>query len=336
MEGLIVESGSQQGVVVEFTEDMVIIGRTDACHIRLDDDQVSREHAAIVREGRRAVLRDMKSRNGTTFDGRFVKSRALKSGDVFCVGSTQIRYTDQITSDDRTRFVNAGVETRNGPRPVRKVRVVHDGGETSKLTYACLICCLVAVNWLFALLALGLGVGALIEIKRRGDLRGTKLTLLGCLVALAFCGYHGHERIWLPALQRWHETQAMHQCRLNLRVMHNALLRYLTDHPTAYPENLGELCPKYLDPRHLVFRLAHEPDTLPQGFPVSYLYFGRGAPLSGTDVVLVVDHHALNHQGRGRHVLFSDGRIDFVPEVPIESMLEKARTQGADAAGAGQ
>lgn len=110
-------------------------------------------------------------------------------------------------------------------------------------------------------------------------------------------------------------------------MIHGALARYLIDHPNAYPSTLEALLPKYMkNPSYLVCPRAHEPITLPRGHSVSYLYFGHGASVTRNDAILLVDHSALNHGARGRHVLYGDGTIEFVPESAIAGLLQKARS----------
>lgn len=325
MEGLIVESGPQQGVIVELGSEVVVFGRSDGCHIHLDDEAVSREHAAVALHGRRRVLRDLRSRNGTQMDGHFVRERVLKAGDVFCIGQTRVRYTDEISAEDRALYVTRDMESPGVPRPSQKIRVVYDRGQPSKYTYVAFVCCLLGVNWFFGLLALGFGVVGVFDTKARGAPKGLKMALASCAVALCICLFHGHRLVWKPGLQYLRERSAKHMCHRNMRVIHGAILTYLTDHPAAYPRDLEQLLPKYLrKAEHLVCPLAHEPTTLPRGHETSYIYFGQGAGIADAGTVLLVDHHPLNHAGKGRHVLYADGHIEFMPEHAAESLAERA------------
>lgn len=63
--------------------DEFIIGRGGDCQIVLPERQVSRHHARILREnGRRFLLEDLDSKNGTHLNGEPVKSpTTLKDGD---------------------------------------------------------------------------------------------------------------------------------------------------------------------------------------------------------------------------------------------------------------
>ena len=53
----------------------VLIGRGRDCDIRLDDDLVSRNHAAVTREKGRTLIEDLGSGNGTYVDGRMIRSK---------------------------------------------------------------------------------------------------------------------------------------------------------------------------------------------------------------------------------------------------------------------
>ena len=323
------ESGPRQGVIAEIGSDTVLIGRGATCHIRLDDDQVSREHAMVTRRGRRLVLRDLQSRNGTQMDGHFVKERRLRPGEVFSVGQTQIRYTDYITPEDRTLFAEAAVDERPGrPKSSRPIQVVYDSCETSKFTYLCFVCCLAGINWVLAAAALAAGVTSIVHIRRRGDLGGIRLAWVASAIALVICVGHAHRRLWVPVTNYWQGVEAHHQCRRNMRTLHGAMLRYTIANASRYPQDLGELLKGYLsDPSCLMCPLAAQPDLLTDGTPVSYAYFGHGASLADSNAVLLLDHRAQNHAERGRMVLFGDGRIEFIAEADAFRLMRMARAR---------
>jgi hypothetical protein len=63
----------------------LVIGRTVATasgRVVLDDDRLSREHAAVERVGAEWVVRDLSSRNGTYVDGRRISEPVQVRGDV--------------------------------------------------------------------------------------------------------------------------------------------------------------------------------------------------------------------------------------------------------------
>src|SRR4029077_11802249 len=99
---LIFKSGPREGTTVDINGDRVTIGRVAENDIQLSDEKVSRHHAVIeVHEGRRIVLRDLGSRNGTFVDGqRLAGSCVLRGGE-------QLRFGDQQLSVEGARLVQA-------------------------------------------------------------------------------------------------------------------------------------------------------------------------------------------------------------------------------------
>jgi DNA-binding winged helix-turn-helix (wHTH) protein len=70
-----------------------IIGRLPSAGVYIDHPSVSRRHAAISIDAQRAVLRDLKSRNGTFVDGRRVTTpTAVLSGSVIGLGPIALRF----------------------------------------------------------------------------------------------------------------------------------------------------------------------------------------------------------------------------------------------------
>ena len=63
------------------------VGRGPHCGLRLDDTQVSREHARIIYQDERYWLRDLGSTNGTFVSGRRVNYSEIKAGDSIRFGS---------------------------------------------------------------------------------------------------------------------------------------------------------------------------------------------------------------------------------------------------------
>lgn len=65
------------------------IGRAEDNAIVLDDDQVSRRHAVVHRQGNHYIVEDLGSRNGTSVNGnRIAAPTLLHPGDTLCVGRT--------------------------------------------------------------------------------------------------------------------------------------------------------------------------------------------------------------------------------------------------------
>ena len=71
-----------------------VIGRLQSCDIRINDRNVSRQHAAIEREGSGWVVTDLGSTNGTTVNGSHIKRVRLLDGDRIQVGATHIDFSE--------------------------------------------------------------------------------------------------------------------------------------------------------------------------------------------------------------------------------------------------
>jgi len=83
-------SGSRNGERIALGAGRVVIGRHPACDIVIDASAVSRQHAAITTSGADSVIDDLRSRNGTTVNGRPVAGpQRLEDGD-------EIRICDQV------------------------------------------------------------------------------------------------------------------------------------------------------------------------------------------------------------------------------------------------
>src|SRR5262245_48393986 len=74
----------------EFAKDRVVVGREEGCDILLDDDKVSREHAAFsLNPSGRLVVEDLRSTNGTHVNGqRISESTLIEPQDEVRCGET--------------------------------------------------------------------------------------------------------------------------------------------------------------------------------------------------------------------------------------------------------
>jgi len=64
----------------------LVLGRDDDCAVPLPGADVSRRHAALQKQGRAVVLRDLDSRNGSFVNGRRVTATVLEEHDVVRIG----------------------------------------------------------------------------------------------------------------------------------------------------------------------------------------------------------------------------------------------------------
>ena len=79
-------------------QDEVFIGRDpEKCQIVLDDPEVSKVHAKIIRTKVNCKLQDLNSANGIIFNGERVNNTDLSNGDEFIIGDTT--FTVTVSSD---------------------------------------------------------------------------------------------------------------------------------------------------------------------------------------------------------------------------------------------
>jgi hypothetical protein len=91
--------------------DRVVIGRAEGAGIRLEDQAVSKQHAAIELAGNDHILQDLGSANGTFVNGTRVTRHLLRHGDVVEILDFQLRYVDHKSvvghDGDRTMIFQA-------------------------------------------------------------------------------------------------------------------------------------------------------------------------------------------------------------------------------------
>ena len=103
---LVFLSGDLIAVPIPLEREEVILGRALEADVRVNDTQVSRQHARIlaVRDEKKQVteyvLNDLDSRNGTFLNGRRVRRETLENGDKITVGETILRF-DLLDEIDR-------------------------------------------------------------------------------------------------------------------------------------------------------------------------------------------------------------------------------------------
>src|SRR4029078_11442746 len=91
---LVVISGPSFGEMYKLKGDRSTLGRGDRADIRVLDDGVSREHAAIVRDGGKMMLVDAGSTNGTFCNRNRVDRHELAAGATISIGArTCLRFT---------------------------------------------------------------------------------------------------------------------------------------------------------------------------------------------------------------------------------------------------
>lgn len=79
-----------------------IIGRGSDADITVDDAGASRKHAEIIWDGTRAQVSDLGSTNGTTLNGRTLKTALLEPDSIIDIGATRIVYRVLAQSKERS------------------------------------------------------------------------------------------------------------------------------------------------------------------------------------------------------------------------------------------
>lgn len=93
MTELIILNGPEMGRSVEIHEGAVFLGRSAENHIRIDDKTVSRKHLKIVLKRETLFVTDLKSQNGTFYQGKYLapgKEVEIQTGSPIAIGMTVI------------------------------------------------------------------------------------------------------------------------------------------------------------------------------------------------------------------------------------------------------
>jgi pSer/pThr/pTyr-binding forkhead associated (FHA) protein len=88
--------GPDAGTLLNFGEppSRLLLGRGDEADLVLRDVDVSRAHLELVRDVDGITARDLGSKNGLDINGKRVRERRLRHGDVLRIGVTVIAYQD--------------------------------------------------------------------------------------------------------------------------------------------------------------------------------------------------------------------------------------------------
>ena len=89
---LIIIYGDHAGREYRLGPKRALIGRTDQCDITINDSSISRKHASIESKDGRFLLQDLKSKNGTLVNGKFIDVYVLNHGDKIRIGRTVLQF----------------------------------------------------------------------------------------------------------------------------------------------------------------------------------------------------------------------------------------------------
>mgnify|MGYP001795767826 CR=1 FL=1 len=106
---LVFLSGELIAVPIPLEREEVIMGRALEADVRVNDTQVSRQHAKVTavlneeKNNTEYILTDLDSRNGTFLNGRRVRREVLDNGDKIAIGETSLRFELLDTIDRQYR-----------------------------------------------------------------------------------------------------------------------------------------------------------------------------------------------------------------------------------------
>jgi predicted component of type VI protein secretion system len=94
-----IQDGMAKGHRIQIDRDEVVIGRASENVVQIDDPSVSGRHCSITRQGRRFILRDLGSTNGTRLNGVRIDSYQLSAKDLISVGSIDVLFDGEDVDD---------------------------------------------------------------------------------------------------------------------------------------------------------------------------------------------------------------------------------------------
>lgn len=89
--------------------DTLSIGRNPNHHLVIDNYAVSGNHAVILKDANRFILKDTNSKNGTFLNGLTVEQAILKNGDIITIGKHTLVFLDR--GRPRPRLEQGGLKT---------------------------------------------------------------------------------------------------------------------------------------------------------------------------------------------------------------------------------
>ncbi len=93
---LVTIHGAELGKKFDLVAEETLIGRGETAHIRINEENVSRLHAIILKKGEDLVLEDQNSTNGTFVNTRKIKSKPLRDGDLILIGNTILKFMSTV------------------------------------------------------------------------------------------------------------------------------------------------------------------------------------------------------------------------------------------------
>ena len=89
---LVVINGLDLGRKYPLNQSSILIGRSSKTDIQIDQDSISRNHAMLLNDGARYLVRDLGSTNGTYVNDHQLNEHTLLDGDQIRVGRTIFKF----------------------------------------------------------------------------------------------------------------------------------------------------------------------------------------------------------------------------------------------------
>jgi pSer/pThr/pTyr-binding forkhead associated (FHA) protein len=119
---LIMRQGPEPKRRFPLDKDVVMIGRAKDNDIVIEEQQVSRHHAFVIREGNQWIIEDMGSKNGIHIDGKLITKRekltpgclvALGPNVLFSMDAAGTPPPDKTPTDTKRDKINLPVITED-------------------------------------------------------------------------------------------------------------------------------------------------------------------------------------------------------------------------------
>jgi pSer/pThr/pTyr-binding forkhead associated (FHA) protein len=113
MRASLISLSGHSSITLETT--LTLIGRDPACDVRIGSLRVSRCHCCLALESEGAVVRDLKSTNGTRINGAQVASGHLRAGDELAIAHLRYRLRIEEPASGPTQRRNDGPPGGDSP-----------------------------------------------------------------------------------------------------------------------------------------------------------------------------------------------------------------------------
>ncbi len=87
---------------VSLSKSNLLIGRNELCDLRIDGEWISRQHAALLRNGQATIVVDLNSRNGVYVNGQRVSKQVLVNDDIIALGDHRLKFIDPSARQRQT------------------------------------------------------------------------------------------------------------------------------------------------------------------------------------------------------------------------------------------